>query len=47
MLAMSGAVATHERLHALDALRAVAMFLGIVLHGLVPFTVSLTCRSSS
>lgn len=26
-----------ERLHALDSLRAVAMFLGIVLHALVPF----------
>ena len=27
----------HERLHSMDALRAIAMLLGIVLHAIIPY----------
>src|SRR5919205_3075311 len=33
----AGAARSEQRLHALDALRAVAMLLGLVLHAAIPF----------
>lgn len=40
-------VSANERIHALDALRAAAMFLGIVLHGTMSFTAALPLEGVS